>query len=208
MYFKLNDINTSKEKPDTFPSVLTSPLSRLLRAGSVLYMKLEFSQSWSNKNIVWSEIKTSPDPKCRNDGVLAIFSQRFGEGGGEVQCSMERGNDALCFPIILSPRSDAHGTHTPPFSCVKRTSSHSQGVTLSLMESPQCSSGGRLSSNLRGSCQSHLPMLGNKKERNRWVERPHCLKKWFPRENRVDSSALRQHFSAKPDSGAAKQREN
>lgn len=70
-----------------------------------------------------------------------------------VQRSVERGNDALCFPIILSARLDAHRTHPPPpppSSSCRRTSSHLQDVTDG--DEPSvvlCSFSGRLSSNLR-----------------------------------------------------------
>lgn len=125
------------------------------------------------------KLKTSPDPKCQIDGVRSVFSQRSG-GRREVQRSVERGNDALCFPIILSARLDAHCTQPPPpppsSSCTRRTPSHCRpdGVQPSAV---LCSV---LSSNLRWAVSQTASQ-----EKKHWCEKI-----------KVDSSALQQPNAA------------
>lgn len=118
---------------------LTSPLS-------CCFEPAHSCRHRSKNNIVWSEMKTSPDPTRPRRLFPAVRGRR------EVQRSVERGNDALCFPIILTPRSDAHGTRHPTPRVHEEDIQPLEGSTV-------------LSSNLR-SCQSNLPMLENKKERN------------------------------------------
>lgn len=111
---------------------------------------------------VWSEMKTSPDPKRWSNGVLAVFSQRF-RGRREVQRSVERGNDALCFPIILTPRSDAHGTRhalPPPHP----PELHEEDIQPLEGSTVLCSTGGRLSSNLRGAVNQTCQCLKIKRK--------------------------------------------